>query len=127
MRATTSDPEDGILLREIEFCGSYIWQWEHLDYTPNFRMYYTKTDIGFGAIAVEFIQAPGNAPDVWQEPEIRVGIVFYGEATFDGMRHFNVGDDGYLHYPDFTSLARAFEAINGLIKMHCPQGIYNQG
>ena len=42
-----------------------------------------------------------------------------GIAYFDGIRHLEFSDDGYMNYPDLTVLIAVFERLKILETMYC--------
>jgi hypothetical protein len=85
------------------------------------RVYYCedpKPGSGFNALAVEVRSSSGTA-DPWTDPAFTVQIIARVSAAFDGVRHIQFGDDGYVNYPDTGAIAVVFAVINDLETRYC--------
>jgi len=130
--------EKEYLLQEITHdydANKPIHDWQFKEISKEVRLYFkTDKDKGFGFCfyAVERVSHihKENAKD-WGKDCTTVQCIFRGWATFDGVRHMNMGIEnskmyGYMNYPDIETCAKVLQEIREMEVKYCNQPYYEK-
>jgi len=79
------------------------------------KLFVCRDDNGFGFFAKAYSWVSSNlledGDDLWLLPSTMVYLAVDVTAHFDGVRHMNLGEDGYMNYPNIESLIKVFQKI----------------
>lgn len=111
------------LLRELRFEDSQVLLTSaRFHQVGNRRLYHTPSTYGTRGgrfTCVDFVIGSGVFQDVWSDPDVRVSVLFTGNAAFDGVRHlwWTPESDcgaGYVYYPGPKGLAELLAKLDEL-------------
>lgn len=108
--------EEEVKFNNLRIDGEIIIDWQYIEINNRTRIYYRLNEddmSGFKFAAAETIIGEDFMP------ESVVEGIFYGDAIFEGVRHFFVSNEGYINYHDFKVLAEMFIKIDELCRKHC--------
>jgi hypothetical protein len=103
------------------------WPYFDLDDEGSARLYYRPAEgqeEGFRFSALTWVSTPvtdryrADQPPL-DNPDAEVEQVVSGVAYFDGVRHMDWGDQGYLNYPDMGCLEALIQKLRQLEKRFC--------
>lgn len=107
-----SEDISGRYLRDIEAAEKEaISQYPNIEKLEGFTLYWKPLhESAFRFYALEWVAT---------DTEERYDIVASGVAYFDGIRHLNLGDEGYFCYPDLDELILLLQRIHEIESSIC--------
>lgn len=108
-------------LNKIEHHHTHlVCEWEFVEIEDTYsRIYYKSKDAGQG-FYFYILEVQEHVHEIWESTAM-VLCHFKGEGYFDGIRHMEVGEDGYIYCPNLTTLTQALVALKELEIKYCPQ------
>ena len=112
-----------VILGEVKLKDSDIFIPVHGRYpdAEQYRIYYKPAqDLGSGVeiVVVEWISNDSDSP-TWNFENTQVEDICRCSCYFDGLRHLNMGDEGYLNYVNPRHYNRIFFEISILVAKYC--------